>query len=233
MALRLAPDEDVVVERVGHRHPVAQRRAQLRALPGGQLGEAHRRADGGIRDQRRLAAGAAERDQSGAGQRAAAVQKLSVSSSASTESTCAIPLRRRNASQAAASPASEAVWRDGRPPAACRTRPGLERDHGRSSLPERARPAASHAAQSVERLDDAGRARRRARRREQRRGQSDRPSLRLVADRHDGCDRQAAMLHGHVERDATTGSGWRRRARRGQPARRRAGRARAARRRHS
>ncbi len=74
--VRITPDVGVVVERVGERHPLPQHRAQLRALPGGQLREPHVPAGrSGVGDQRGLPARAAQRAQPGVRQRPAAVQQ--------------------------------------------------------------------------------------------------------------------------------------------------------------
>ena len=94
--VQVAPDVGVVVERVGQRHPFAEHRAQLRRAAGRSARRTGPPAERGVRDQRGLAARAAQRGQPGAGQRAAAVQQASAPSSASTELTSPIPLRRRN-----------------------------------------------------------------------------------------------------------------------------------------
>ena len=151
--VRVAPDVGVVVERVGQRHPLAEHRAQL-ARAARPSAPANRTA-APTAASAISAASPPELDSevsrvSGSGP--PQCSRHSAPSSASTESTWPIPLRRRNSAAAAASPASEAVcvMTAAR---ACALRPEHQRDqpdpavrgHAASRFP---------VAQVRERLDD-------------------------------------------------------------------------------
>ena len=197
-ALGLAPDEDVVVERVGDGDQIAQRRAHRLALRGRERAEADPALCPGIGDQRRLAARAAQRDQVAAGQRPHRVQQLQ-----------RLEQDRQRGDPRDADPAQQRVHggvgpgeRGGVAERQRRTvlrAPGLDRDHG---LPRRQRLAGGgvELRDVVDRLDvqaDRGDARI-----VDQGGEAVRqPDAGLVAQRHQMPDRQPAPLHGQVEAD--------------------------------